>query len=149
MSNRTCNPFPCECCHQVVKSTRVVIKSSTLCESQNNATVKTRKQSKTYIFKDELLAVFISWFFFNGPWKPPAFHCHRCRARYRKHLDGVVLVLPLLCTCVLFLWDFAASPTAGFGLDAGAVKRLVGCGPTQTCSIRKTDLAVRRKWKYL
>lgn len=66
--------------------------------------------------------------------------------RYRKHLDGVELV-PVLCTCVLFLWDLAASPTAGFGLDAGAVKRLVGCGPTQTCSIRRDWFSWQKKVK--
>lgn len=50
MSNRTCNTFPCDCCHQVVKSTRVVIKSSTLFVKVKTMRLLRHENSQRHIF---------------------------------------------------------------------------------------------------
>lgn len=115
MSNRTCNPFPCECCHQVVKSTRVVIKSSTLFVKVKTMRLLRHENSQRHIFlKTNYWPYLFPGSSLTGPENHLRFIVTVVAPRYRKHLDGVELV-PVLCTCVLFLWDFAASPTAGFG----------------------------------
>lgn len=111
MSNRTCNPFPCECCHQVVKSTHVVIKSSTLFVKVKTMRLLRHENSQRHIF---LKTNHWPYLFPGSSENHLRFIVTVVAPRYRKHLDGVELV-PVLCTCVLFLWDLAASPTAGFG----------------------------------
>lgn len=147
MSNRTCNPFPCECCHQVVKSTHVVIKSSTLFVKVKTMRLLRHENSQRHIFlKTNYWPYLFPGSSLTGPENHLRFIVTVVAPRYRKHLEGWSLYLYSAPACCFYGTSQPVQLQVSV-LDTGAVKRLVGCGPTQTCSIRRDWFSCEKKVK--